>query len=154
MLHCVLHLCLVSLSLVDLFPSTNIISSRFRLHIHNLKHTTSLSAQNSRRKSAEVLYWIAKIGTESKDTAQSLGKNDLFMKEGNMPPFTLSAGRDTALVSLEMIRNPMEGVGNEPFWRELLVFYKGSFEVGRRKWRLAVDYMALVQQQEEALTTR
>lgn len=96
---------------------------------------------------------IARIGSQSKDTAQSLGNNDEFMKEGNMPPFTLNAGRDTALVSLDLLRNPVEGVGDDKFWRDTLEFYKASFEVGKQKWKLADECADIVRKKEEELSS-
>lgn len=95
---------------------------------------------------------IARIGTQSKDTAQSLGNNDEFMKEENMPPFTLNAGRDTALVSIDMLQTPAEGVGDDQFWRETLAFYKATFKIGRRKWKLAEECASIVQKREDELT--
>lgn len=94
---------------------------------------------------------IARIGTQSKDTAQSLGNNDEFMKEGNMPPFTLNAGRDTALVSLDLLQNPVDGIGDDTFWRETLAFYRASFGGGRRKWKLAMECAGIVAKREAEL---
>lgn len=91
---------------------------------------------------------IARIGSQSKDTAQSLGNNDEFMKEINMPPFSLTAGRDTALVCVDMLQNPVDGVGDDAFWRETLEFYKASFVVGSKKWKLADECLSMVRSRD------
>jgi hypothetical protein len=124
-------------------------SSRLRLHIHNLKHTKSREAQESRQRSLIGLHMIARLGSQSKDAAQSLGNNDEFMKEENMPPFSLNAGRDIALVCIDLLKNPVQGVGDDQFWRETLAFYKASFQIGRRKWKLADECASIVTKSEE-----
>lgn len=126
-------------------------SSRLRLHIHNLEQATSLESQISRQRSLIALFHIAAMGSQSKTTAQDLGQ-DAFMKEENMPAFILHSGRDAALLSLKMLKYPEEGAGDAAFWKGVLEFYRASFDIGRRKWRLADEYAAIVRTKEQELS--
>lgn len=83
--------------------------------------------------------------------AQALGENDEFMKEENMPPFTLHSSRDVALIALPMLYSPQEGAGDEAFWKGILDFYRASFEVAKRKWGLGAEYLELLKEREGQL---
>jgi len=123
-----------------------------RLHNHSLAcndYGNNLAFAASSQRSIMALKMIARVGTESRGAAQQVAaadEND-FLNEFNMPPFLLTATRDMALVGLDMIRRKID----EEFWRGIVRFYTVAFKMARGKWRLADEYLKLVEMEEKRM---
>jgi hypothetical protein len=100
-----------------------------------------------------AVFMIAKIGTDSKNVAQQMGMTDEFLAEENMPSFTLCASRDVMLFGYDILKNHSseEAVGDAKFWQDAIHFYRATFDLLRKKWRLAAEFIELTDRENSLM---